>query len=148
MDENVSAERLREFPVVYLPNAAILSEREISLFDEYVSGGSNLLVTGLSGLYDKYGNLQQQTSLAGLLGARLVKPILGYHDNYLRLPGGLSHRDGRILLENIPPDWPALTWGPAAVFEATQAKAYGELLVAFRSPLGPPIVPGTAPEPP
>ena len=148
MDENVSAERLREFPVVYLPNAAILSEREISLFDEYVSGGGNLLVTGLSGLYDRYGNLQKQSSLAGLLGVSLVKPILGYHDNYVRLPGGLSHGDGRILLENIPPDWPALTWGPAAVFEATRAKAYGELLVAFRSLLAPPFVPGTAPEPP
>jgi hypothetical protein len=148
MDENVSAARLREFPVVYLPNAAILSEREINLFDEYVSGGGNLLVTGLSGLYDRYGNLQEQSSLAGLLGVRLVKPILGYPDNYVRLPGGLSQGDGRILLENIPPDWPALTWGPAAVFEATQAKAYGELLVAFRSPLEPPIVPGTAPEPP
>lgn len=148
MDENVSAERLGEFPVVYLPNTAILSEKEIRLFDEYVSGGGNLLVTGLGGMYDWYGNLQKQSSLEGLLGVRLVKPILGYYDNFVRLPGELSHGEGRNLLENIPPDWPALTWGPAAVFEASQAKTYGELLLAFRPPLGQPVVPGTAPEPP
>jgi hypothetical protein len=147
MDENVSAERLSEFPVVYLPNTAILSEREINLFDEYVSGGGNLLVTGLSGLYDRYGNLQEQSSLAGLLGMKLVKPLLGHYGNYVRLPGDLSHGDGRVLLENIPPDWAALTFGPAAVFEATQAKTYGDLLVAFRSPLEPPIAPGATPEP-
>ena len=148
MDENVSARRLREFPVVYLPNATILTEKEVSLFEEYVLGGGNLLVTGLSGLYDFYGNLQNQSSLAGLLGVSLATPILRYHDNYVKLPGELSRGDGRILLENIPPDWPALTWGPAAVFEAKGAKAYGELLKAFRPPLGQAIVPGTAPEPP
>lgn len=148
MDENVSIERLREFPVVYAPNAAILSEKEIRLFDEYVTGGGNLLFTGLSGLYDRYGRLLKESSLADLLGVRLGSTILAYHDNFVRLPAGLSQGDGRTLLENIPADWPALTWGPAAAFEAVQAKAYGEILVAFRSPLAPPIVPGTAPEPP
>ena len=36
MDENVSLEKLLQFPVVYLPNVAILSEEEVSLFKEYL----------------------------------------------------------------------------------------------------------------
>jgi hypothetical protein len=148
MDENVSLERLREFPVVYVPNAAILSEKEIALFDEYAAGGGNLLFTGLTGLYDRYGRLLKESSLAPLLGVKLISPVLAYHDNYIRLPESLRRGDAGALLENIPPGWPALTWGPAAAFEAAKARSYGEILVAFRSPLAPPIVPGTAPEPP
>jgi hypothetical protein len=148
MDENVSLERLREFPVVYVPNAAILSEKEIALFDEYAAGGGNLLFTGLSGLYDGYGRLQKESSLAPLVGTKLISPVLAYHDNYIRLPESLRGGDAGALLENIPPGWPALTWGPAAALEAVKAQSYGEILVAFRSPLAPSIVPGTAPEPP
>jgi hypothetical protein len=144
MDENASIERLREFPVVYVPNAAILSEEEIGRFDEYVSGGGNLLVTGLSGLYDRYGRLKDESSLSLLIGANLRRPYMEFQDNYIRLPGDLAQGEARFLLEDIPPDWPALTWGPTAAFEATEAKAYGELLVAFRAPVDPPIVPLSA----
>jgi hypothetical protein len=133
MDENLSAERLREFPVVYAPNAAILSEKEVALFQEYVAEGGNLLVTGLSGLSDRRGQLRKESSLSGVIGARLVRCCTEYPDNYLRLPGTLLGGDGRFLLEGIPADWPILTWGPIAVFEPTEARGFGELLTAHRS---------------
>jgi hypothetical protein len=143
MDENVSIERLREFPVVYVPNAAILSEEEIACFNQYVSGGGNLLLTGLSGMYDRYGRLKDESSLSHLIGAKLRRPYLEYHDNYIRLPGDLAHADACVFLEDIPPDRPSLTWGPVAAFEATDAKTFGELLVAFRAQ-DPSIVPLSA----
>jgi hypothetical protein len=144
MDENASIERLREFPVVYVPNAAILSETEIERFDQYVSGGGNLLLTGLSGLYDRYGRPKDESSLSPLIGAKLRRPYLEFQDNYIRLPGELAEGSARFLLEDIPPGWPALTWGPAAAFEATEAKAYGELLVAFRAQVDLPLFPLSA----
>ena len=60
MDENLSMERLRQFPVVYLANTAIVTEEEAAIFDEYVSGGGRLLVTGLTGNYDRYGKLRDK----------------------------------------------------------------------------------------
>jgi hypothetical protein len=54
-DESLSLEALRQFPVVCLPNAAILGEREAALFRQYVEEGGNLLITGQSGQYDRLG---------------------------------------------------------------------------------------------
>ncbi len=133
MDENVSLDRLREFPVVYVPNAAILSKKELGLFDEYVSGGGNLLVTGLSGLYDRFGIEQSESAISQLLGVRLGKVYTEYNDNYVRLPGQLKQGEGAFLLQDIPVDWPVPTWGPVAAFEATGAQSFGELMVAFRA---------------
>jgi len=49
------------------------------------------------------------------------------------LPGELDQGPGKFLLEDIPADWPMLTWGPIAVYEPTSAQAFGQLMVAYRS---------------
>jgi hypothetical protein len=133
MDENVTPERLRRFPVLYLPGAVILTDREVSLLDEYVSGGGNLLVTGLTGAFDRYGRPQDRSALEELIGARLKGLQTQYPDNFLRLPGDLARGEGRFLLEDVPPDCPLMVWGPIAVYEPAGAQAYGEILVAHRS---------------
>ncbi len=133
MDENVSLERLSEFPVVYLPNAAVLTEQEVTLLDEYVRKGGNLLVTGLTGCYDRYGQPQERCTLEVLLGARLVSVFTAHNDNYVRLPKELAKGKGRFLLKDIPPDWAMLTFGAIAVLEPKGAQAFGELLIAHRS---------------
>ncbi len=55
LDENVTIERLRDFNVVLIPNAGILHEREIDLFENYVREGGRLIVTGQTGLFDSLG---------------------------------------------------------------------------------------------
>jgi hypothetical protein len=133
MDESVSLEQLRRYPVVYVANATVLTPTEIALFTEYVQGGGKLLVTGLSGLCNRYGQLQAHSDLAELVGAQLVGSITDHPDNYIRLPAALAHSPGNFLLAEIPADWPFLTWGPLACYEPTTAQAYGELLTAQRS---------------
>jgi hypothetical protein len=133
MDENLSLDRLRRFPVVFLPNAAILPGEEVALLAEYAAGGGGLLVTGLAGMYDRFGRLQEQSGLSELLGARMMRPVTEHLDNYVRLPAALADGPGGFLLADIPPDWPMLTWGPVAAFEPEGAQAFGEILVAQRS---------------
>jgi len=133
MDENLSLDRLRQFPVVYLPNAAILTPQEIALLAEYAAGGGKLLITGLAGMFDRYGRLREHSDLSALVGARLASCITDHLDNYIRLPAALEDGPGRLLLADIPADWPMLTWGPAAAFEPDGAQAFGEILAAHRS---------------
>ena len=133
MDESVSLERLREFPVVYLANAAILSSHEVGLLEQYVTEGGRMFVTGLTGLYDKLGQLQSDSSIARLTGTRLVRVQDQHFDNYVRLSRTIAADDARWLLNGIPGDWPLLTWGPIAVCEPTEAAAFGELMVAHRT---------------
>ena len=97
MDENASLDRLRQFPVVYLPNAAILTPEEVAVLKDYVAGGGNLLITGLTGLYDIYGELQAQSVFGELIGARLVECQTAHPDNYLRLPSSLASGEGSFL---------------------------------------------------
>ncbi len=133
MDENVSPERLREFPVVYVPNAAVMTEEEVALFEKYVAGGGNLLVTGLTGCYNLHGEPQNRCALENLIGARLKQIYAEHRDNFIRLSPSLVRGKGRFLLKDIPPDWDMLTYAPVAAFEPTTAQAFGELLIAHRS---------------
>jgi hypothetical protein len=130
--ETVSAERLRSFPIVYIPNAPVLTDPEIALLTDYVRDGGNLLVTGLTGIADRSGNLTDRCSISNLIGARLVRLMTEHHDNYIKLPRD-PNPGGAWLLPNIPPDWALLTYGPCAGFEPTTAQGFGELLIAHRS---------------
>jgi len=133
MDENISLEKLSPFPVLYLPNAAILSGKEIALFKEYVGNGGNILATGLTGCYDEYGNPKERCSLEELLGAKLLGLFTAYKDNYLYLPNDLEEGEGKFLLRDIGTGWHIPSYGPLAIFEPREAKAFGKLLIAYRS---------------
>jgi hypothetical protein len=133
MDENLTIERLKQFPIVYLPNAVVVSSDHAALLSEYVEAGGNLIVTGLTALGDNYGRITSESTLGKLLGVRLIDSELQYPDNYIRLPGSLAGGTGRFLLRDIPPDWPMLTWAPIAIYQAAGAQAFGELMTATRS---------------
>jgi hypothetical protein len=133
-DETATPERLRELPIVYLPGAAIVEEREARLLDEFVSAGGRLLATGPTGMYDRMGNPGERCSLAETLGVKTAKLRAERPDQYLRLPGSLAGGAGAFLLEGIPPDWPILTWGPAVAVEPGGAKAFGDALASVRTP--------------
>jgi hypothetical protein len=131
-DESISVDRLRQFPVVYVPNAPVLTAQEVQLFTDYVTAGGNLLLTGLTGMADLYGRLQAENILSSLIGANLQKVLTEREDNYVRLPGILKRGEGAFLLEDVPADWPLLTWGAVSRYQPTTARAYGELLSAQR----------------
>jgi hypothetical protein len=133
MDENLSPERLSEFVTLYLPNTAILSQKEIDLIDQYVGSGGNLLITGLAGIYDHYGRLQNNSALTQIIGAEFTRAIEDEHDNFVRLPASLLHGEEASLGRQIPSDWPMSVWGPVTVYKPLAAQPFGEVLVRFES---------------
>jgi len=133
MDENLSLEKFSQFPIVYLPNTAILTSKEIVVFREYLRQGGNIIATGLTGCYDEFGNPSDRCSLEELLGARLVGIFTSHNDNFLRFPRDLGKGEGKFLLKDVGSDWFILTYGPIARFEPQGAKAFGELWIAHRS---------------
>lgn len=151
LEENVTLEGLKVFPVVMLPNVAILSSNEVALLRRYVEDGGNLLVTGLSGCYDRLGNLAKENAIADLIGAKFARQ-LDTLDNWVRFGGGApASPDAREpsararsaaggapallpLLHNLRPDWLFLVRGPAAIYEPTTATPVGELWKPARNP--------------
>lgn len=142
LDENVTLDGLKQFPVVMLPNVAIVSEKEVALFRRYVEEGGRLLVTGLSGTRGWRGETNQASSLEPLIGAKFVRELEST-DNWVRLhgddPAGLGNanhvREGAPFARGIRPNWPFLVRGPAVVYQPTSALALGELLQPHRTSL-------------
>lgn len=134
LDENVTLERLKQFPVLLLPNVAVISDAEVALFRRYVEEGGRLMITGLTGTRGWRGEAQAKSSLADLIGAKWVRDLES-SDNWVRFsPKDLARIDGP-LGAGIRPDWSFLVRGPAVVYEATTATAVGELLKPHRTAL-------------
>jgi hypothetical protein len=131
LDENATLERLRQLPVMLLPHAAILSEREVDLLREYVQEGGSLILTGWTGMFGWRSEPGGESALGELAGAHLVRRLESL-DNWVRLPG---HSEGptSVLGHGIPGAWLFLVKGPAAVLDATSARPVGELLQPFRT---------------
>ncbi len=132
LDENVSLETLRRFPVVLLPNAAILAEKEIALFRRYVEEGGRLVVTGQSGQFDRLGRPLADPALSELIGAR-VKGRLDSLDNWMRFTSAQVALGDLQLALSARPAWPFLVKGPATLYEPTAARTAGELLKPHRT---------------
>jgi hypothetical protein len=130
LDENADAATLRQYPVVLLPNAAILAPAELALFEQYVEAGGNLIVTGHSGLFGRYGEEARRSALEKLIGAKLVAkmPALDNHVRFTRLPDTY-----RRFADEIPLDWSFLTQGPAAIYKPTTAAGLGALMKPHRT---------------
>ena len=143
-DENIGLEKLKQFPVVLLPNVSILSEHELSLFRRYVEEGGNLITTGQSGQLDHMGRPQTEFLMSELIGAK-VKGRLDSSDNWITLSrqqdSSAMHKGKSVGLDAMletfggtrGSTWPFLVEGPAVSYEATTAKAYGELLKPHRT---------------
>lgn len=146
LDEDLSLKSLRQFPVVVLPNASVLSDTEVETLTAWVRGGGNLIVTGDSGQRDRFGKPQGRSALAELMGATVVRRIDAV-DNWMRFPavpvpgepapgepgdGGAASAAGDIA-ESIRPNWHFLVKGPATVYAPTTAAAIGELMTAHRT---------------
>lgn len=143
LDENLTLEKLRQFPVVLLPNVAIVSESEVDLFKRYVEEGGRLLITGISGTRGWRGEPKAQSPLEGLIGAKLIR-TLDVTDPWVRLMPTPAP-DGELLSVGIPharrvkPDAcavesvPFLVRGPAVLYEPKTAVPVGALLKPHRT---------------
>lgn len=137
LDENISQESLAKYPVVVVPNATILSDRELTLLTTYVREGGQLIVTGITGQLDRVGSPLEERTIEELIGAR-VNSELGSLDNWVSLPSSSrddSGSDVRVdrLGNGIRADWPFLVKGPATIYEPTTAKPMGALYRPHRT---------------
>lgn len=132
LDENATLETLKQFPIVMLPNVAIVSEKEVALLRRYVEEGGKLIVTGLSGCCDRWGNLQDKSSLESLAGARFVSKLDSL-DNWVRFRRAPDLTTPDHFAPNGRMDWPFLVKGPAIICNATSATPFGELLKPYRT---------------
>lgn len=134
-DENLSLDRLKQFPVVCLPNAGILSERELNLFRKYVEDGGKLLITGHTGQFDRLGRQLAIAAFEELIGAK-VKGRQDNLDNWMRLDA--EPESSKALAEGLRFQWPFLIRGPATVYEPVTATPVGSLLDSHRASLAKP----------
>lgn len=67
-DESADFERLKEFPIVFLANTAILTSPEVENLRKYVAEGGSVIATWETGLYDSQGRLMSDFAIADLLG--------------------------------------------------------------------------------
>ncbi len=130
LDENATLATLQQFPVMLLPNVGILSTDETALFRQYVEAGGKLLVTGQSGQFDRIGQPLADSALTGLVGAKVTGRLESV-DNWVRFPGDRAGEG--VIGDDLPRDWSFLVKGPAAIYEASTARPFGELLKPYRT---------------
>src|SRR5207245_4909732 len=126
LDENVSLATLRQFAIIILPNTAILSSKEVDLLREYVAGNGRLIVSGLSGCCDRFGKVQERSSLESVTGARFVRK-LDTLDNWMQFAAIKDSKPSTQFVVEGRPDRAFLVKGPAIACEATTATAIGKL---------------------
>jgi Hypothetical glycosyl hydrolase 6 len=133
LDENVTLEGLRSFPVVLLPGVAILSDQELAILRRYVEDGGSLCITGWTGLLGQRGEAVEHPAIESLVGARFVRRLES-RDNHVRFTTASGQpAEAAVLASSLEPNWPFLVEGPAAVYEPTTATPLGELLRPHRT---------------
>ena len=133
LDENATLDRLKSFPVMMLPNVAILSDREVEMLRQYVEEGGALIVMGWTGLAGPRGEPLSRSVIESLVGGRLVRR-LETRDNHVRFESKTNGLPGSSLIRaGLEADWPFLVEGPAAVYEPTKATPLGQLLGPHRT---------------
>jgi Hypothetical glycosyl hydrolase 6/Beta-galactosidase trimerisation domain len=131
LDENADLALLRRHPVILVPGASILSEREVGMFRDYVSLGGHLIFTGWSGTLDAKGKPLAHGALDELIGARFASR-LDTLDNWVRLPAP-APAGPNLLAPDGRPDRPILVKGPASIYEPGEATPIGELMKPSRT---------------
>ena len=130
LDENVSLEGLMKFPVVCLPNAAILTAKEVNLLSDYVKQGGKLLITGQTGQFDAMGEPLRTSAITELIGANVTRRLES-EDNWVSVDAASQLPEfARELSTQLRPDWKFLVKGPATVYKPTTANAFGHLFRA------------------
>jgi hypothetical protein len=126
LDENVTLQTLQKFPVICLPNVAIVSGREAELFRSYVRDGGKLIITGETAQYDSYGNPLEASGLEDLVGATVAERLVS-EDNWVNFARSSVPTAAAACAADLREDWPFLVKGPATVYRPVTATAVGQL---------------------
>jgi len=65
----------RGISVLILPNVGALSDAQVESIRKFVAGGGSLLATGVSGLYNEWGDARANYALGDLFGVRRLDPV-------------------------------------------------------------------------
>lgn len=89
LDWMMTPELLAKYKLVWVANAACLSDGQCAMLREYAAKGGALVVTHLSAVADEYGKMRKGSGLEDLTGAVLadVEPV-EIPDLYLKLASG------------------------------------------------------------
>ena len=120
-DENVTLEKLKAYPIVLLPNVAILDDDEVQMFTQYVKEGGNLVATNDTSLYDQETQLED-FRLAHLFGASFSRKT-DYSYNYVSF-------DDVTMGANVAAGERFLCLGKGSVIE-TNSPTFGQLWSTF-----------------
>jgi hypothetical protein len=129
LDYRMTAESLKKYKLVLVPNAPCLSDAQCSALVGYVENGGTLVATHLTSIADEYGRKRGNYGLAKLFGATLnaADPIYQSTDLYLRpVPNGkLTPQDPQVMRFTADPDATVL----AETYERGYRKIFGPAVV-------------------
>jgi hypothetical protein len=85
-DEDISSERLAQYKVLVLPNAALLSDSSCSVVQNYAAGGGSVVATFETSLYNEAGEMRKDFALGQLFGASMKTAAEGpLRNSYLQV---------------------------------------------------------------
>jgi hypothetical protein len=101
---------LNQYRIVFLPNAACMSDYEVDAVKRYVAEGGCLIATFMTSLFDEKGNRRDNFALADLFGADLIEKNVGIRrDSYIRITKAHPVTDGFKIGQLMPQDLQFLT---------------------------------------
>jgi len=94
-DEDISTDRLSQYSVVALPNAALLSDSTCQVLQAYFEGGGSLVATSETSLYNEWGERREDFALAGVFGTSVTGAVEGpLHNSYMQVERQHALLDG------------------------------------------------------
>lgn len=89
VDWQMTPDLLARYALVFVPNAACLSDSQCAMLTDYVHNGGRLVATHLTSVADEHGRIRKDFGLAELFGASFLNPEpVEIPDLYLKLPTG------------------------------------------------------------
>jgi hypothetical protein len=85
-DEDLSTERLAQYNVVVLPNAALLADGACEVLRHFAASGGSIVATFETSLYNEWGQRRKDLALGELLGASVKGSVEGpLRNSYLQI---------------------------------------------------------------
>ena len=133
--------------VLVLPNLAVMSDEQCQAVRRFVAAGGAVIATGVTSLYDEWGDARRDFALADLFGAHLAGGKLGTAE----APERKWAAETAHSYLRLAPELRAQVWGPKAPgeppaagerhpvlrgFDETDLMAFGGVLESLRLDLG------------